>query len=149
MDAAELSGAIAAERRLLEPAVRADPAAVSELLDDDFTEIGQTGAAWTRSAVIEALAAEPSGASVDASGWAVREVGRDLALVSYETRAAVSGCAAPPCGGGGAATGARSPIRARASSTDRSAQSASAASTIVFASACTCARCSGPSNDSA
>jgi len=87
MDAAELSGAIAAEQRLLEPAVRADPAAASELLDDDFTEIGQTGAAWTRSAVIDALAAEPSGASVDASDWAVREVGRDLALVSYETRA--------------------------------------------------------------
>jgi len=86
MDAAELSGAIAAERRLLDPGVRADPAAVARLLDRDFTEIGQTGTVWTRSAVIEALAAEPRVRSaVAASDWSVREVGDGLALVSYET----------------------------------------------------------------
>lgn len=86
MDAAELAGAIAAERRLLEPGVRADPAATSELLDDDFAEIGQTGTARTRSAVIEALAAEQSrGPVVEASGWGVREVGPNLALVEYQS----------------------------------------------------------------
>lgn len=86
MDAAELAGAIAAERRLLEPAVHADPAAVSELLDEDFTEIGQTGIVWTRAQVIDALAAEPGDRSaVESSGWTVREVGPHLAQVFYET----------------------------------------------------------------
>jgi hypothetical protein len=87
MDAAELAGAIAAEKRLLSPAVRADPGAVSELLDADFSEIGQTGTPWTRSQVIDALAAEASTSSViDASDWAVREVAPDLALVEFQTR---------------------------------------------------------------
>jgi len=86
MDAAELSGAIAAEQRLLAPGVRADPTAVARLLDHDFTEIGQTGAVWSRSAVIEALAAQPRMQSVvQGSDWSVREVGDGLALVSYET----------------------------------------------------------------
>jgi len=86
MDAAELAGAIAAEKRLLDPAVRADPAAVGELLDDDFTEIGQTGTTWTRAAVIEALAGGSSAdSSVESSGWAVREVAPQLALVRFET----------------------------------------------------------------
>ena len=56
MTAPELKGAIAAEQRLLDPEVRADPRAVSELVDDDFTEIGQTGIVWTRSAIMAALA---------------------------------------------------------------------------------------------
>jgi len=87
MDAADLSGAIVAEQRLLDPAVRADPAAVAQLLDPDSTEIGQTGSVWTRSAVIEALAAASSGASVTAvSDWYMRAAGDGLALVSYETR---------------------------------------------------------------
>jgi hypothetical protein len=86
VDAAELAGAIAAEQRLLDPAVRTDRAAVSELLDHDFTEIGQTGTRWTRSAVIEALTGEPRDrAVVEGSGWSVRGVGHGLALVSYET----------------------------------------------------------------
>jgi len=48
MDAAELTGAIAAEKRPLDPSMRRDPGAVSELLDDDFAEIGQSGTVWTR-----------------------------------------------------------------------------------------------------
>jgi hypothetical protein len=87
MDDAELRGAIVAEQRLLQPAVRCDPAAVSELLDDEFTEIGQTGVVWTRSAVIAALAADSVEDSVvEAYDWTVREVGRELALVGFETR---------------------------------------------------------------
>jgi len=86
MDAAELNGAIAAEKRLLDPAVRRDPEAVAALLDDDFAEIGQTGISWTRAAVLEALAAEPADqAAVETSGWTVRQVSPELALVGYET----------------------------------------------------------------
>ena len=86
MNAGELSGAVAAEQRLLDPAVRADPTAVSELLDHDFTEVGQTGTVWSRSAVIAALAAEPHDrVEVEATGWSAREVGPELALVEYQT----------------------------------------------------------------
>ncbi|MEO6534213.1 MAG: DUF4440 domain-containing protein [Pseudolysinimonas sp.] len=86
MDAADLQGAIAAEVRLLDPAVRADPAAVSELLDDDFTEIGQTGVVRTRSAVINALADASHGRSdIETSGWTVREVAPQLALVEFQS----------------------------------------------------------------
>jgi glyoxylase I family protein len=86
MDAAELNGAIAAEKRLLGSSVRRDPGAVSDLLDDDFTEIGQSGIVWTRAAIIAALAAESlEQPVVEASGWTVREVAPDLALVSFQT----------------------------------------------------------------
>lgn len=83
-----MRGAIVAEQRLLEPEVRRDPAAVCELLDDDFTEIGQTGVAWTRAEVMTALVSGSANADddIEASGWTVREVGPELALVGFETR---------------------------------------------------------------
>jgi hypothetical protein len=46
---------IAAERTLLDPAVRQDPEALERWLDPDFTEIGQSGTYWTRDAVIADL----------------------------------------------------------------------------------------------
>ncbi|MEP6843493.1 MAG: DUF4440 domain-containing protein [Pseudolysinimonas sp.] len=86
MDAAQLAAAIAAEQRLLDPAVRRDPAAVSELLDADFTEIGQTGIVWTRSAIIAALAVDSvDDSAIEARDWSVRQVGTELALVGFET----------------------------------------------------------------
>lgn len=49
---------IAAERALLDPAVRADRSRVASLLDDDFREIGASGHLFDRAAIIDALAAE-------------------------------------------------------------------------------------------
>ncbi|HEU4539675.1 MAG TPA: nuclear transport factor 2 family protein [Jiangellaceae bacterium] len=40
--------AIALERRLLQPTVRASPAALDALLDPEFQEIGASGRLWTR-----------------------------------------------------------------------------------------------------
>jgi len=46
---------IAAERTLLDPAIRMDRAALERWLDPTFTEIGQSGTFRTRKAVIEDL----------------------------------------------------------------------------------------------
>ena len=41
-----VQAAIEAELRLLDPAVRASPSLVLQLLDPDFTEIGASGRRW-------------------------------------------------------------------------------------------------------
>src|SRR6476620_6782406 len=46
---------VAAERALLDPAVRTNRAALERWLDPAFTEIGQSGTFWTREAVIDDL----------------------------------------------------------------------------------------------
>lgn len=43
---------IAAEMRLLESAVRASPALVSELLDPEFVEIGSSGRRWDAESIL-------------------------------------------------------------------------------------------------
>lgn len=82
-----LDDVVAAERRLLDPAVRADPVAVAELLHPEFVEIGASGARWDRAGIIGALAASP------ASDAEMREVvplalGEGAVLLTYlaETR---------------------------------------------------------------
>lgn len=47
--------AVALERRLLQPTVRASPAALDALLDPEFQEIGASGRLWTRGGIIQAL----------------------------------------------------------------------------------------------
>jgi hypothetical protein len=49
---------LALEARLYRPEVRADARALMRLLDEDFFEIGASGAVWTRGEVIEALRGE-------------------------------------------------------------------------------------------
>ena len=55
------------ERRLLTPSVRNSATAVSALLHPDFHEIGASGRHWTRQAIIDALATEPSGGPAPAA----------------------------------------------------------------------------------
>ncbi len=50
---------IEAERRLLDPAVRADVRALTLLLAPGFREIGRSGTVWSRDAIIAALIADP------------------------------------------------------------------------------------------
>ncbi|MEV7865804.1 nuclear transport factor 2 family protein [Streptomyces sp. NPDC088124] len=52
-----IAAAIDAELRLLDPAVRASPALLAELLHPDFREFGSSGREWERDAIITALAA--------------------------------------------------------------------------------------------
>jgi len=58
---AVIAEAWAAEERLLDPAVRSDPAGLRRLLADDFAEIGRSGRWWTRDEIIAALTAEEPG----------------------------------------------------------------------------------------
>ncbi|AZM52260.1 DUF4440 domain-containing protein [Streptomyces sp. WAC 01529] len=60
-DERAVQAAIAAEMRLLDPAVRASPELVSELLDPDFTEIGASGRRWDATSILTVTSA----ASVD------------------------------------------------------------------------------------
>ena len=55
MNESIVKAVIAAERTLLDPAVRTDRAALDRWLDPDFTEIGQSGTLWTRDAVLADL----------------------------------------------------------------------------------------------
>ncbi|MFD4944389.1 DUF4440 domain-containing protein [Streptomyces sp. NPDC058239] len=47
-----VQAAIEAEMRLLDPAVRASPALVSELLDPEFLEIGASGRRWDATSIL-------------------------------------------------------------------------------------------------
>lgn len=47
-----VQAAIDGELRLLDPAVRAVPARVLELLDPEFTEIGASGRRWDRESIL-------------------------------------------------------------------------------------------------
>ncbi|WP_046468343.1 nuclear transport factor 2 family protein [Allosalinactinospora lopnorensis] len=100
---AACEAAVAGELRLLDPAVRDDPAAAGALLDSDFTEIGRSGRWWTRDAILAALpgmdaeggpgAPEGMSARVLAPGlvhltYTVRGPGRDAARSSLWRRGA-------------------------------------------------------------
>jgi hypothetical protein len=47
-DVRDFEAVIAAERALLDPAVRANPDAVSALLEEEFVEFGASGTIWDR-----------------------------------------------------------------------------------------------------
>lgn len=98
----------ALEERLLDPAVRADRAAVAALLDPEFTEIGQSGRLWDRASTLDALAAESgsgpgiragsgpgnargngegSGEPLRVSGFALRALAPGVVLATYTLEA--------------------------------------------------------------
>ncbi|MFD9543486.1 DUF4440 domain-containing protein [Streptomyces sp. NPDC060022] len=52
-----VQAAIEAELRLLDPAVRASPALVLQLLDPDFTEIGASGRRWDATSILTVTSA--------------------------------------------------------------------------------------------
>lgn len=76
---------VAAERVLLDPAVRRDPAALERWLDDDFTEIGQSGRFWTRDATFaDLLSTDQSEYEIaELSEPLVREIAPDCYLLTY------------------------------------------------------------------
>lgn len=85
--AALVATAWAAEERLLDPAVRADPREVERLLDPSFVEVGQSGRRWTREAIIAALREEPgSEPSPLIDERESRLVGPDTVLLTYLLR---------------------------------------------------------------
>jgi hypothetical protein len=79
----DIAAVIALERRLLDPEVRADPAAVAALLHDDFREFGASGRVYDRDGIIAALGA--GGGAVQASDFAGVRLAADVVLVTYRT----------------------------------------------------------------
>ncbi len=72
------------EIEMLDPAVRADPARVGELLHDDFIEFGSTGRVYDKEILVEMLRNErPS--TVVIRDFTVRQLASDTALVTYRT----------------------------------------------------------------
>lgn len=74
----------AREMEMLDPAVRADPVRVRELLHDDFIEFGSTGRVYNKEILIEMLRSEqPSTVSI--REFTVRQLASDTALVTYRS----------------------------------------------------------------
>jgi hypothetical protein len=76
---------VALERRLLDPAVRADRKEVDRLLHDEFIEVGASGGRWDRAAVLDLLAGDP-GSAPELGDLLARVVTDDVVLVTYVAR---------------------------------------------------------------
>lgn len=63
--------------------VRSSTRALSELLADEFVEFGSSGRIFSKSAIIDALAAEAGDLQVSVEDFAVRELAPNVALATY------------------------------------------------------------------
>jgi ribonuclease HI len=72
------------ERRLLDPRVRLDRAALSSLLHEDFREFGASGRVYDRDSIIDALLAS-DGSSATAHDFEAIRLGADVVLLTYRT----------------------------------------------------------------
>ena len=72
------------EEELLRPEVRRSRAALEALLAPEFLELGSSGRAYDRAAIVAALAVEVP-AAVRIEDFAVRELTPDVALVTYRS----------------------------------------------------------------
>jgi ribonuclease HI len=79
----DLDAVVALERRLLDPATRADGDAVAALLHPDFREVGASGALWDRTAIIAALQADPGVPAGSMAAADARFVTDDVVLLTY------------------------------------------------------------------
>jgi hypothetical protein len=79
---------IAAELTLLDPAVRHNREALERWLDPEFTEIGQSGAFWTREAKLEDLLGndQTSYATAELTEPHVLEIAEKCYLLTYVVR---------------------------------------------------------------
>lgn len=80
----DLDDVVRREQLLLDPAVRADPAAVERLLHRDFHEVGVSGREWDRAAIVAALAADP-GVTGTASDLVPTRLADDVVLLTYRS----------------------------------------------------------------
>ncbi len=76
----------ALEARLLDPAVRADPAQVRALLAPDFTEFGASGRVFDRDAIVAALASEGPRVPREQRRFRVRTLGPAAALTTWRVK---------------------------------------------------------------
>ena len=76
----------AAETALLSSEIRGDWDAAARLLHPDFTEIGRSGRHWTRTEILEALAAEGLRDTPSPDEWRFVDVAPNTVLVTYRLR---------------------------------------------------------------
>lgn len=72
----------AIEERLMDPAVRADPEQVAQLLAPEFTEFGAAGSVFDRAAIVASLAAEGTPLARSMRQFRLRAMGQDMALTT-------------------------------------------------------------------
>ncbi len=82
-----LAELMALELALHEPAVRANRLQLERLLHPQFAEVGRSGRAYTHSGICERLvgAGEQAQPQVEASHFAVSELGSGVALLTYRS----------------------------------------------------------------
>lgn len=80
-----LDDVLAAEMRLLDPAVRASRPQLEELLGEDFREFGSSGREWQREAIIDALVSEPAAPPPAVDQVRFQELGPDVVLLTYRS----------------------------------------------------------------
>jgi ribonuclease HI len=73
------------ELSLLQPETRSSPDAVLDLLHERFREFGASGRIWNRSAIAQALAADP-GSGSEAQDMMAVQVAPDVVLLTYLAR---------------------------------------------------------------
>ena len=74
------------ERALHTPQVRGDRARLSELLDEDFSEIGSSGQCYGRTAALAEIPLERAQVQIESEQYAVSLLTQDLAQVRYRSR---------------------------------------------------------------
>jgi predicted enzyme related to lactoylglutathione lyase len=74
---------MAAERALMDHAVRTDRETVEAMLAPDFVEIGRSGRLWSRSEIVAALDGEVSTGAPGTDEWRCQRVSEDLVLVTF------------------------------------------------------------------
>ncbi len=71
------------EERLLDPAIRANPAALEHLLAPGFVEFGSSGRIYTRDGILSALAAETAPSSRTLTHFNLLASTADWAVMTY------------------------------------------------------------------
>ena len=74
------------ERALHTAEVRADRQRLEALLDEDFSEVGQSGRCYTRTQMLRHLPAEGAQVDIEAKDFVVALLAPDLAQVRYRSR---------------------------------------------------------------
>jgi hypothetical protein len=77
------------EEQLLAPEVRGSRAAAGALIGDDFIEFGSSGSVYDKAAILAGLEEErDEGIAIErqTTDWRVRELGPDVALLTYRVR---------------------------------------------------------------
>ena len=70
------------ELKLQDSSIRKDPAAIGDLLSEDFREFGASGIVWDRATILETLSAEIS-ETITSENFECQRLSSDLALLTY------------------------------------------------------------------